>query len=141
MAIDKSVKDSNGSEMEVRTINSAVTAYLKRTVWMDDSSLKLANENGFTFAHFLAHRGHIFDDNGILTMADNSGLTVAHAMALNGYIFSDREILNLKTNSGVSVQSIVLSRGLDKLLKGAKALQTVYDYNLEDTIKNQKTCS
>lgn len=52
-------------------------------------------------------KGREWTNKTVLKLADNSGWSVAHYMARRGHVFTDPEILDLKSNRKTSVRSLV----------------------------------
>ena len=51
----------------------------------DHTTLKLTNKNGWTVAHYQAHKGWTTEDLEILRLVDKYGRTVAHYQLENGW--------------------------------------------------------
>jgi hypothetical protein len=48
----------------------------------------------------------VFDDFDILSLRNNLGYTVAHHMARKGHVFTDERVLDLSSNLKTTVRSI-----------------------------------
>lgn len=104
------------------TIEEVTELYRRGVLLMDDKSLRLSTPDGFTFAHFLAMRNHVFTNPNILKLKDENGVTVAHVMALNGHVFENEEMYKTVTNSGLSVFKVSYNSLLERTAHGLDLL-------------------
>jgi hypothetical protein len=73
--------------------------------------LKFASETGWTIAHELASRGHVFTDMEILQLATDHRWTVAHEMAHHGHVFMDEALQRWANASGWTIAHEMVSKG------------------------------
>jgi len=90
-----------------KTYWEAVKRVRAGELFEDYETLSLADDCGFSLAHYQTCFNWVTEDKKVLALADRDGTRVAHLQVLDGWRTNDPDILALADNDGWTVADAI----------------------------------